>query len=79
MGLRHLAKTLAGCWAEIINYARSGGASNRFAEAVNHLTKNRKRARPMATAVVGGFARPNPLDLRRGGAFLIRVTDAYSL
>jgi transposase len=28
---------------EIINYARSGGASNAFAEAINHLIKNQKR------------------------------------
>lgn len=29
--------------AEIINYARTGGASNGFAEAMNHLIKNQKR------------------------------------
>ena len=29
--------------AEIINYARTGGASNGFAEAINHLIKNQKR------------------------------------
>jgi len=28
---------------EIINYARTGGASNGFAEALNHLIKNQKR------------------------------------
>jgi transposase len=28
---------------EIINYARTGGASNGFAEAMNHLIKNQKR------------------------------------
>lgn len=29
--------------AEIINYARTAGASNGFAEAINHLIKNQKR------------------------------------
>ena len=29
--------------AEIINYARTGGANNGFAEAINHLIKNQKR------------------------------------
>jgi hypothetical protein len=28
---------------EIVNYARTGGASNGFAEAINHLIKNQKR------------------------------------
>ena len=40
-------KTAAGLlrrWrTEIINYARTGGASNAWAEAVNHLIKNQKR------------------------------------
>ncbi len=30
--------------AEIINYAHTGGASNRFAKAVSHLVKNQKRS-----------------------------------
>lgn len=38
-----LAKTLRGWGAEIVNYAASGGASNGFAEAMNHLIKNQKR------------------------------------
>lgn len=38
-----LAKTLRGWRAEIVNYAASGGASNGFAEAMNHLIKNQKR------------------------------------
>jgi transposase len=38
-----LAKTFSLWRAEIVNYARSGGASNGFAEAVNHLIKNQKR------------------------------------
>lgn len=28
---------------EFINYARTGGASNGFAEAINHLIENQKR------------------------------------
>jgi hypothetical protein len=28
---------------ELVNYARTGGASNAWAEAVNHLSKNQKR------------------------------------
>ncbi|MGH3116153.1 MAG: ISL3 family transposase [Gaiellales bacterium] len=40
-------KTAAGLlrrWrTEIVNYARTGGASNAWAEAVNHLIKNQKR------------------------------------
>ncbi len=38
-----LAGTLRGWRAEILNYAASGGASNGFAEAMNHLIKNQKR------------------------------------
>ena len=38
-----LAKTLREWRAETINYAVSGGASNGFAEALNHLIKNQKR------------------------------------
>ena len=38
-----LAKTLREWRDEIANYAASGGASNGFAEAVNHLIKNQKR------------------------------------
>ena len=38
-----LANTLRSWRAEIINYARSGGVSNAFAEAINHLIKNQKR------------------------------------
>ncbi len=38
-----LAGTLRGWLAEIVNYAASGGASNGFAEAMNHLIKNQKR------------------------------------
>jgi hypothetical protein len=38
-----LAKSLAGWRAEIVNYAATGGASNGFAEALNHLIKNQKR------------------------------------
>ncbi|MFN2506148.1 MAG: transposase [Acidimicrobiales bacterium] len=38
-----LAKTLRGWRAEIVNYAASGGASNGFAESLNHLIKNQKR------------------------------------
>lgn len=38
-----LAGTLRGWRVEIVNYAASGGASNGFAEAMNHLIKNQKR------------------------------------
>ena len=38
-----LANSLRSWRAEIINYARTGGASNAFAEALNHLIKNQKR------------------------------------
>lgn len=38
-----LANTLRSWRAEIINYARTAGASNGFAEAINHLIKNQKR------------------------------------
>lgn len=38
-----LANTIDGWREEIVNYARSGGASNGFAEALNHLLKNQKR------------------------------------
>jgi transposase len=38
-----LAGTLRGWRVEIVNYAVSGGASNGFAEAMNHLIKNQKR------------------------------------
>lgn len=38
-----LANSLRSWRAETINYARSGGASNAFAEALNHLIKNQKR------------------------------------
>jgi len=38
-----LAKTLEGWREEIVNYAVSSGASNGFAESLNHLLKNQKR------------------------------------
>ncbi len=38
-----LANSLRSWRAEILNYARTGGASNAFAEALNHLIKNQKR------------------------------------
>ncbi len=38
-----LANTVEAWRAEILNYAASGGASNGFAEALNHLLKNQKR------------------------------------
>ena len=38
-----LANGLRSWREEIINYARTGGASNAFAEALNHLIKNQKR------------------------------------
>lgn len=38
-----LANSLRSWRTEIINYARTGGASNAFAEALNHLIKNQKR------------------------------------
>jgi len=38
-----LAKTLRDWRGEIVNYAASGGASNGFAEARNHLIKNQNR------------------------------------
>ncbi len=38
-----LANSLRSWRGEIINYARTGGASNGFAEALNHLIKNQKR------------------------------------
>jgi transposase len=38
-----LAKTLRGWRTEIVNYAASVGASNGFAESLNHLIKNQKR------------------------------------
>jgi len=38
-----LANGLRSWREEIINYARSGGASNGFAESINHLIKNQKR------------------------------------
>ena len=38
-----LAKTFRAWRTEIVNYARSGGASNAFAEAIIHLIKNQKR------------------------------------
>ena len=38
-----LARTLRTWRAEVLNYAVTGGASNGFAEALNHLVKNQKR------------------------------------
>ena len=38
-----LANTISSWREEILNYAESGGASNGFAEALNHLLKNQKR------------------------------------
>ena len=38
-----LGKTIENWKTEIVNYARAGGASNGFAEALNHLLKNQKR------------------------------------
>ena len=38
-----LANSLRSWRGEIVNYARTGGASNGFAEALNHLIKNQKR------------------------------------
>jgi transposase len=38
-----LANSLQTWRREILNYARTGGASNAFAEALNHLIKNQKR------------------------------------
>lgn len=38
-----LANGLRSWRTEILNYARTGGASNGFAEALNHLIKNHKR------------------------------------
>ncbi len=38
-----LANSLRSWRTEIINYARTKGASNGFAEAINHLIKNQKR------------------------------------
>lgn len=38
-----LGKTIENWKTEIVNYARSGGASNGFAESLNHLLKNQKR------------------------------------
>jgi hypothetical protein len=40
---RTVAKLLRRWRTEILNYARTGGASNAFAEAMNHLIKNQKR------------------------------------
>jgi transposase len=41
--LRSVANTFKRWRAEIIAYAATGGASNAFAEAINHLIKNQKR------------------------------------
>jgi transposase len=38
-----LANTIEAWRKEILNYAASGGASNGFAESLNHLLKNQKR------------------------------------
>jgi hypothetical protein len=38
-----VAKTFQAWRREILNYAATGGASNGFAESVNHLIKNQKR------------------------------------
>lgn len=38
-----LANSLRSWREEIVNYARTGGASNGFAESLNHLIKNQKR------------------------------------
>jgi transposase len=38
-----LANSLRSWRTEIVNYARTGAASNAFAESVNHLIKNQKR------------------------------------
>ena len=38
-----LARALRTWRVEVLNYARSGGASNGFAEALNHLVENQKR------------------------------------
>lgn len=38
-----VAKTFRAWRTEILNYAATGGASNGFAESVNHLIKNQKR------------------------------------
>jgi transposase len=38
-----LANTIEAWRGEILNYAASGGASNGFAEALNHLLRNQKR------------------------------------
>ncbi|MCA1681719.1 MAG: ISL3 family transposase [Acidimicrobiales bacterium] len=38
-----LANSLRSWREEILNYARTGGASNAFAESLNHLIKNQKR------------------------------------
>ncbi|HVE47896.1 MAG TPA: transposase [Acidimicrobiales bacterium] len=40
---KSLANSLRSWRAEIINYAHTKGASNGFAEAMNHLIKNQKR------------------------------------
>jgi len=38
-----LANSLPSWREEILNYARTGGASNAFGESLNHLIKNQKR------------------------------------
>ena len=38
-----LANSMRSWRAEIVNYARTGAASNAFAESINHLIKNQKR------------------------------------
>jgi len=38
-----VAKTFRAWRTEILNYPTTGGASNGFAESVNHLIKNQKR------------------------------------
>jgi len=40
---KSLANSFRSWRAEIVNYARTGGASNAFAESLNHLIKNQKR------------------------------------
>ncbi len=40
---RTLANSLRSWREEIVNYARTGGASDAFSESINHLIKNQKR------------------------------------
>jgi transposase len=57
------ANTIEAWHKVILNYAASGGASNGFAESLNHLLKNQKR-QAHRYRTWEGFPRPDALDLR---------------